>query len=96
MQSKHPNGLTAKAAQALVRVFGESPRDLQAAFDAHTQITSRPPTMAEMTNYRQHGVLRGLAGQNPDVASALQQRVQDAAAATVGRPQRGSNAQRTS
>lgn len=72
-------GLAGKTAQALAKVFGESPTDLQAAWSEHVNATGRPPTMAELTNYKQLGAIKGLAKDSTTIADRLQQNAQDAA-----------------
>lgn len=64
--------LSAKTALALSKVFGESASDLQAAWRAHVDATGRPPSMAELANYKQQGAIRGLAKDSTPIASALQ------------------------
>jgi len=72
--------LSAKTALALSKVFGENSADLQAAWAAHMDATGRPPSMAELANYKQQGAIRGMAKDSTPIASALQANAEQAAA----------------
>lgn len=81
--------LDAQAARALSKVYGETPSDLQAAWDQHTAITGQPPSMTELSDYKQRGLISGLAKDSATIADKLNQ--QQAAAASL----RSSNMQAT-
>lgn len=71
--------LPGKVALALSKVFGEDPSDLQTAFADHTAAAGAPPSMAELANYKQQGLISGLAKDSPEIGARLQARVVQAA-----------------
>lgn len=71
--------LDAQAARALGKVFNESPSDLQATWQQHTDATGRPPSMAELANYKQQGVIGGLARDSASISDRLNQQAAAAA-----------------
>lgn len=83
-----PN-LTGATARVLSKVFGENASDLQATYADHMAATGRPPSMAELSSYKQQGVIRGLAKDSTTIADRLQQNAEQAALARSQNMQAG-------
>lgn len=75
------SALDTKTAMALARVFGESPSDLQAAFQTFKTTVGRSPTMAELASMKQAGQLKGAAKDSSTITQALTQAQGDMAQA---------------
>lgn len=73
--------LAGKTAQALAKVFGESPADLQAAWGTFTANTGRAPTMAELATLKQRGEITAAARDSTAISTTLSQAQEDAARA---------------
>lgn len=73
--------LAGKTAQALAKVFGESPADLQAAWSTFTANTGRAPTMAELATLKQRGEITAAARDSTAISTTLSQAQEDAARA---------------
>jgi hypothetical protein len=84
------SALDSKTAATLAKAYGDmSPQDLQALWASHVQETGVPPSMAEMSNYRQAGIVQGFAKQSGTIADALNARELQASAARSTRMQSG-------
>lgn len=73
--------LAGKTAQALAKVFGEAPDDLQAAWSTFMDSTGRAPTMAELATLKQRGEIANAAKDSTPIAATLTQAADDAARA---------------
>lgn len=73
--------LSGKTAQALSKVFGEDPADLQAAWSTFKANTGRAPTMAELATLKQRGEIAGAAKNSQAITATLTQAADDAARA---------------
>jgi hypothetical protein len=71
--------LAGKTAQALARVFGEDPADLQAAWQTFVDNTGRVPSMAELATLKQSGEIAGAARDSSTITASLRQAADDAA-----------------
>src|SRR5579859_6038425 len=73
--------LAGKTAQALAKVFGENPADLQAAWKTFTDNTGRAPSMAELATLKQRGEIANAAKDSTSISTTLTQAAEDAARA---------------
>ncbi|MGH7748178.1 MAG: hypothetical protein ACREQ5_25970, partial [Candidatus Dormibacteria bacterium] len=76
--------LDGKTAQALAKVFGEDPKDLQGAWNTFKSITGRPPSMAAMASLKESNLIAGAAKNSTPIVGALRDAYDANAAARSG------------
>lgn len=63
--------LNDRVANTLSKLFGESPKDISAVYDAHVAANGAPPTLAELANYKQLGQIAKAARDSGPISEAL-------------------------